>query len=206
MRVGSDLPFLSLPARTDLFGRSSRTTAISAATSMTPADILLVLTKHGFITIHKSVGSSKTNGGPLPASLPSSQHPSNGKSVARRALAQNTTLQPNPHSPPTPSTDVDKVAASLFIPAEYSIAWDRDKVEAHLDKFESKGWMKIRPEMLKWSPFLVDRAARKTILGGNGGEADVGGAGGAAEQVVSGALFEGMEKGRPLKRSKMGKV
>lgn len=75
-----------------------------------------------------------------------------------------------------------------------------------MDKFESKGWMKIRPEMLKWSPFLVDRAARKTILGGNGGEADVGGAGGAAEQVVSGALFEGMEKGRPLKRSKMGKV
>lgn len=43
------------------------------------------------------------------------------------------------------------------IPSAYRIAWDPDVVRAHVERYDGKGYLRLRPERLQWSPFLVTR-------------------------------------------------
>lgn len=56
----------------------------------------------------------------------------------------------------------DKESA-LSIPSEYSIHFDRAYVVAHLKNYQNKGYLKIRPEKLKWTPFLIARAIPQSL-------------------------------------------
>ncbi|PWN41717.1 hypothetical protein IE81DRAFT_272699, partial [Ceraceosorus guamensis] len=50
----------------------------------------------------------------------------------------------------------DKESA-LTIPKDYNIHFDRAYIQAHLKTYESKGYLKVRPEKLHWTPFLFTR-------------------------------------------------
>lgn len=45
----------------------------------------------------------------------------------------------------------------MVVPKRYEIVPDREAIESVLQKFESKGYLKLRPERLKYTPFLTTR-------------------------------------------------
>ena len=52
----------------------------------------------------------------------------------------------------------DKTDNAPFVPpTNYCIDWDRLKVERFLEDWKSKGYLILRPEKLKWTPFLLSR-------------------------------------------------
>jgi len=65
------------------------------------------------------------------------------------------------HLQRTQTHDDEKVKGPFVTPTKYEIHWDPAKVEAYLAKWEAKNYLTLKPEMLKWSPFIVART-RKT--------------------------------------------
>lgn len=70
--------------------------------------------------------------------------------------------------------------APLVIPARYEIHFDKQVVSDYLEKNRRKDWIRLRPDRLKWTPFLVTRgfglttevgstAIEGTTLNGEGG-------------------------------------
>lgn len=53
----------------------------------------------------------------------------------------------------------DDPNTSSSIPISYRIHWDRHVVEAYLAKWYGKGYLTLKPHRLKWSPYLLSRAA-----------------------------------------------
>ncbi|KAJ1018859.1 hypothetical protein NDA16_004663 [Ustilago loliicola] len=58
--------------------------------------------------------------------------------------------------------DRDKNAAD-YLPRHYSIHIDRAYINAHLKNYEAKGYLKVRADKLKWTPFLVSRSFPQPI-------------------------------------------
>ncbi|KAM0792608.1 hypothetical protein ACM66B_005269 [Microbotryomycetes sp. NB124-2] len=46
---------------------------------------------------------------------------------------------------------------NAVLPTRYQIVFDRNEVETYLAKWEAKGHLKLKPDALQWSPFLVTR-------------------------------------------------
>ncbi|ORY32175.1 hypothetical protein BCR39DRAFT_524465 [Naematelia encephala] len=112
---------------------------ISAATSMTHEDIYSTLKYEGMIEALESPP-------PTFSGTPASKNrKSRGRGRGRPSTAR--------RKDDTESTPDDKV----MIPSRYQITFDRDYVEAVLRKNESKGYLKLTPERLKYHPFLVSR-------------------------------------------------
>ena len=44
------------------------------------------------------------------------------------------------------------------VPKEYQVHWDRNIVREWLERYEAKGLAKLKPEKLRWSPYLVSRS------------------------------------------------
>ena len=44
------------------------------------------------------------------------------------------------------------------VPKEYQVHWDRNVVCEWLERYEAKGLAKLKPERLRWSPYLVSRS------------------------------------------------
>ncbi|KAG8928430.1 dual specificity protein kinase kns1 [Tulasnella sp. 417] len=53
-------------------------------------------------------------------------------------------------------------ATSIAIPRFYRIQWDKDGVEKYIQDWETRGYLKVNPERLKWSPFLLGRSQEVT--------------------------------------------
>uniref|UniRef100_V5E440 Histone acetyltransferase n=1 Tax=Kalmanozyma brasiliensis (strain GHG001) TaxID=1365824 RepID=V5E440_KALBG len=70
--------------------------------------------------------------------------------------------RPPPAAEPPSYKDRDKNAAAS-LPRDYRIHFDRDYVIAHLKNYESKGYLKVRADRLKWTPFLVSRSFLQPI-------------------------------------------
>lgn len=49
-------------------------------------------------------------------------------------------------------------------PADYEIKWDKEKVKQYLQNWESKGYLQLRPDKLKWSPFVMSRTQKTEAL------------------------------------------
>lgn len=57
--------------------------------------------------------------------------------------------------------DVESKSQTPFSPpTHYEIRWDRDRVTQYLATWEAKGYLKLKPEKLKWSPFLLARTKK----------------------------------------------
>ena len=57
----------------------------------------------------------------------------------------------------TQDKELDGVKAPLVIPKNYEIQFDRTKVEEYLTNWESKGYLKLKPEKLQWTPYIMTR-------------------------------------------------
>ncbi|KAI6099706.1 hypothetical protein F5141DRAFT_1066518 [Pisolithus sp. B1] len=117
---------------------------ISRATSMTFEDIYSILLQQGMIATQ--------------AATPTSARPSPGHSIkfprgrkngiARRHLQRTNTQKDEEGS---------KQGSPFILPTRYEISWDPDAVDRWLDRWEQKGYLKVKPEKLKWTPFFLTR-------------------------------------------------
>ena len=57
----------------------------------------------------------------------------------------------------TQDKELDGVKAPFVIPKNYEIQFDRTKVEEYLSNWESKGYLKLKPEKLQWTPYIMTR-------------------------------------------------
>jgi hypothetical protein len=57
-------------------------------------------------------------------------------------------------------TDDDSSRGPFVPPREYEIVWDPVIVEAYLNKWSEKGYLTLKPEKLKWSPFILQRTTK----------------------------------------------
>lgn len=103
---------------------------------MTMEDILATLQHHGMIHIDDNpdelVAKRKQEGRNQSAIA---------GGMARKALSRNT----------------DKSHDTAIVPEHYEILWDRQAVRAHLERYAAKGYLELKPEHLKYTPFLVTR-------------------------------------------------
>jgi hypothetical protein len=116
---------------------------ISAATSMTIEDIHTTLTQQNMIS------SREITPPPVrPSPGQSIKFPKGRKhGIARRHLQRTQT-----------NDDVDSTPKHPFsAPRQYEIQWDREYVIQYLAAWGAKGYLKLKPEKLKWSPFLLAR-------------------------------------------------
>ncbi|KAG9315248.1 acyl-CoA N-acyltransferase [Chiua virens] len=51
----------------------------------------------------------------------------------------------------------NKPNAPFVVPTQYEIAWDQGKVDRWLEAWEKKGYLRLKPEKLKWTPFVLSR-------------------------------------------------
>ena len=71
-------------------------------------------------------------------------------------------------------------------PEEYVIRWDRQRVAAWMRDWEGKGYLRLRPEKLQWTPYAI-------VKGGPGASAATGlGLPGSMAAAANGALVGGV--------------
>ncbi|KAF5382131.1 hypothetical protein D9615_004309 [Tricholomella constricta] len=116
---------------------------ISLATSMTLEDIVVTLTQQGMISAREPTPPPIK---PLPGqSIKIQKGRKNG--VARRHLQRTQTNDKESESPKGP----------FVAPTHYEITWNQDRVEQYLQLWEAKGYLKLKPEKLQWSPYILTR-------------------------------------------------
>lgn len=93
--------------------------------------------------------------------------------IARRHLQRQSTLNKE--------EEAGSKANTPFVPpTRYQITWDPEKVQHYLGAWEKKGYMKLKPERLKWTPFVLAR----TKAGGEVLQAELGAGMGALNGVA----------------------
>lgn len=68
------------------------------------------------------------------------------------------------HLQRTQTNDDEKVKGPFVLPTSYEIHWDPDEVEQYMARWEAKGYLTLKPEKLKWSPFIVARMRKSEQL------------------------------------------
>jgi len=130
---------------------------------MTPEDVYVTLKDQDFIReLH------------VPPPL---QHtPSFTRKARGRGRPRLTASRRTPREKAQPESEDDEAGKEkITIPEQYIITWDRAYVEAVLTKHDSKGYLELAPERLKYHPFLVTRdpakppgvIARATLMANN---------------------------------------
>jgi len=113
---------------------------------MTTEDICLVLNQQGMI-------QNKRDSTPFSPSM----KPSPGQSIrfvrGRKNGSARKHLQRR-------QTDDDFSRGPFVPPREYEIVWDPEVVKAYVDKWNEKGYLTLKPEKLKWSPFILQRTTK----------------------------------------------
>lgn len=61
----------------------------------------------------------------------------------------------------TQDKELDGVETPFVVPKNYEIQFDRTKVEAYLSNWESKGYLKLKPEKLQWTPYIMTRNTKE---------------------------------------------
>lgn len=64
------------------------------------------------------------------------------------------------HTQSTIDNEAKAPQGPFVAPKEYEITWDPGVVKSYLQAWEAKKYLKLKPEKLKWSPFLVTKAKK----------------------------------------------
>lgn len=121
---------------------------------MTPEDVLFILREQDMVTLPGSLSGRIR----APATSKYKSRETAGTPGAVATTNMNGTS--NASSRPRGGTLANRAAAekekeALAIPKEYRILIDREYLNAHIRNFEAKNYIRVKPEALKWSPFLV---------------------------------------------------
>ena len=87
--------------------------------------------------------------------------PNSQRRVRGRGRGNRLGLPRRPARPRAVSASPEKTDDKVTIPERYLIRWDRDYVDALLKKHDSRGYLQLAPERLKYHPFLVTRNPTK---------------------------------------------
>ncbi|KAF8339644.1 uncharacterized protein EI90DRAFT_3037344 [Cantharellus anzutake] len=115
--------------------------SISIATAIKPEDVLATLQDRHMIHI------SDRNSTPTPKTPFSRHRRPRPLTLPRRNSHRKTATK-------------EEVVTDSRIPNSYNIRWDRDTVRGYLEKWNAKGYLTLKPENLKWTPYLLSRAAK----------------------------------------------
>lgn len=119
--------------------------AISKGTSMTIEDIYNTLQDLGMISVQSATPPMRPTPG---QAIKFPRGRKNG--IARRHLQRQSTLNKEEEAG-------SKANTPFAPPTRYQITWDPEKVQHYLEAWEKKGYMKLKPERLKWTPFVLTR-------------------------------------------------
>ncbi|KAI0032519.1 hypothetical protein K488DRAFT_70552 [Vararia minispora EC-137] len=129
--------------------KDPRLEGICDATSLTLEDAYNTLDQLGFI-------STQASSPVTPKLLPgqSVKYPKGRRNgVARRHLVR----------AQTHDDDVNKLP--FLPPSHYEIHWDPDIVATYITRWEAKGYPSVKPDKLRWSPFLIARVKKSDVAG-----------------------------------------
>lgn len=130
-------------------GTDLRMEDICRKTRMTLEDVFNTLRIHGLIVLDSATPSISNHKVSM----------SSARSLARRSLANKSGSTSMPYHCYQSGTNLS-IYDLTSVPTHYTITWSRRAIKQYLDKYESKGLAKLRPEKLRWSPYLVARAHR----------------------------------------------
>ena len=136
----------ALGARSPNYSSNCLILDISTATSMTTEDICLVLTQQGMIRNKRDI-----------TPFSPAMKPSPGQSIRFVRGRKNGTARKHLQRK---QTDDDFSRGPFVPPKDYEIVWDPETVKVYLDKWNDKGYLTLKPEKLKWSPFILQRTAK----------------------------------------------
>ncbi|KAG1734123.1 hypothetical protein EDB19DRAFT_1728323 [Suillus lakei] len=142
--------------------------AISKGTSMTIEDIYNTLQDQGMISVQSATPPMRPTPG---QAIKFPRGRKNG--IARRHLQRQSTINKEEEAG-------SKANTPFAPPTRYQIAWDPEKVQHYLEAWEKKGYMKLKPERLKWTPFVLAR----TKTGGEVLQVELGAGMGALSGVA----------------------
>ncbi|PVF98040.1 hypothetical protein CPB86DRAFT_815054 [Serendipita vermifera] len=134
---------------------------ICRETRMTLEDVFNTLRTHGLISLQEPPQHS------TPAKISSPASVNRVAGVARNNLTRKNSNISKQHLSTNKSSSVS-IYDLTVVPDHYLIKWNRRDIQEYLQKVEAKGLAKLRPEKLRWSPYLVSRA-QKSHLGVNSG-------------------------------------
>ena len=123
-------------------------TDISTGTSMTMEDVCNTLIQLNMIFIGEA--------------SPPPIRPSPGQTIKFPKGRKNGVARKHLQRIQTQDKEVDGVKAPFVVPKNYEIQFDRTKVEAYLSNWESKGYLKLKPEKLQWTPYIMTRNPKET--------------------------------------------
>lgn len=143
---------------------------ICAGTAMTPEDIHYVLKEQDMIIVYDGVSGSRA-----PATLKyksrDGQVNSDTTSPPLHSASASATQRPGRRGRPRGGGSSSRAAAARkgkenanAIPIDYQIHFDRDYIVAHLKNYDSKGYVKVKPEKLRWTPFLMTRSGATAAM------------------------------------------
>jgi len=112
---------------------------------MTIEDIYHILQEQGMISVQAATPPTRPTPG---QAIKFPRGRKNG--IARRHLQRQNTLIKEDEAG-------NKTNTPFVPPTRYRIIWDPEKVEHHLEGWEKKGYIKLKPERLKWTPFVLAR-------------------------------------------------
>ncbi|KAF9466565.1 hypothetical protein BDZ94DRAFT_1288192 [Collybia nuda] len=117
---------------------------ISLATSMTIEDIYNTLLQQSMISARD----------PTPPPI----KPIPGQSIKFPKGRKNGIARKNVQRTQTNDKEVDTPKGPFVAPTHYEIHWDPGMVDNYMRTWEAKGYFKLKPEKLSWSPYLLTRA------------------------------------------------
>lgn len=120
---------------------------ISAATAMTIEDIVVTLKQQGLLTSREVTPPTLR---PVPGQ--SIKFPKGRKNgISRKQIQRSHSANKDKHK----NKDAEPSNGPFVPPKEYEITWNQNEVEYYLRRWDAKGYLKLRPEKLQWSPYLV---------------------------------------------------
>ncbi|KAG5653382.1 hypothetical protein H0H81_000769 [Sphagnurus paluster] len=134
---------LSLMRYLDTAPDCPRLEDISLATSMTIEDTFTTLSQQGMISARE----------PTPPPI----KPLPGQSIKIHKGRKNGISRRQSQRGHTQDKELEVPKGPFVAPKHYQIVWDRDKVTEYLSRWEAKGYLKLKPEKLQWSPYILTR-------------------------------------------------
>ena len=136
---------------------------ISAATSMTVEDVCNTLMQQNMIYIREPTPPIIRPSPGQSIKFPKGRKNGVGRRQLQRLQSSHTpTYDGSSHSPaPKTNGHSNENKGPFVAPKHYEIRFEREKVEAYLRKWESKGYMRLKPEKLQWTPYLVTRSTQE---------------------------------------------
>ncbi|KDE04310.1 hypothetical protein MVLG_05264 [Microbotryum lychnidis-dioicae p1A1 Lamole] len=131
---------------------------ISEKTAMTADDIYFVLKEQGWIVETSRLPSPELVPAPTGAEGESAEGQlQRRKSRVGGGAGGSLSTGPKPSSSRQGYVDDPHLLPTVKVPEHYRLTWDRQHVAQHVQKWERKNHLRLKPANLQWSPFLVTR-------------------------------------------------